>query len=125
MPIPQHDAQATTIGRYVYVFGGGQVSSYDHVLRYDPARGAVTQVGSLPTPASDVAVAALGATAYVVGGFTGVDPLDTIVAWTPSGPERAAAHLPAGLRYAATAVAGGRLVIAGGTVSGGVSDASD
>ena len=53
---------------YEYVFGGGEASSYDHILRYDPATGVVTRVGKLPTAGSDVAVAALDGTAYVVGG---------------------------------------------------------
>ena len=123
LPVPQHDAQAATLGAAVYVFGGGQVSSYDHILRYDPSTGAVSRAGTLPTPASDVAVAPVGETAYVVGGYTGTEPLDTIVAWSPGGSPQTIGHLPAGLRYAAVSAAGSRLIIAGGTVAGAPSDA--
>lgn len=123
LPLPQHDAQAAQLGPDVYVFGGGETSSFDHILRYDPASGAVTQAGTLPTPASDVAVAALGGTAYVVGGYDGVNWLDSILSWRPGLAPQPAARLPFGLRYAAVTAAGSRLIIAGGTLSTGVSDA--
>ena len=121
--VAQHDAQAAPIAPYVYVFGGGEFSSYDHILRYDPASGNVTAAGTLPSPASDVAVAAIGDTAYVVGGFDGVHSLDTILAWRPGTAPRIVGRLPAGLRYAAVAAITGRLIIAGGTLPTGVSDA--
>jgi N-acetylneuraminic acid mutarotase len=123
LPAPQHDAQAALLGGAVYVFGGGEQSSFNHILRYDPSSGAVADVATLPSAASDVAVATLGGTAYVVGGYDGVHPLDTILAWRPGAPPRVAGHLPLGLRYAAVAAIGGRLVIAGGTTAGGVSNA--
>jgi N-acetylneuraminic acid mutarotase len=115
LPNPQHDAQAATLGPDVYVFGGGQLSSYDHILRYDPSTGGSSQAGALPAPASDVAVVSIGNTAYIIGGYTGASWLDTIVAWTPGSGPRVVARLPAGLRYAAVAVAGNRIIIAGGT----------
>ncbi len=115
LPEAQHDAQAALLEGRVYVFGGGQVASYDHILSYDPASGSVTVVGSLPVPTSDAAVAVLAGTAYVVGGYDGQQALDTIVAWRPGGPARIVAHLPYGLRYPAVASSGGRLMIAGGS----------
>ncbi|HEY4826351.1 MAG TPA: hypothetical protein VIH85_06270 [Solirubrobacteraceae bacterium] len=114
LPGAQHDAQAALLGAQVYVFGGGEFTEYDHILRYDTATGQVTTAGRLPTPASDVAVAAIGDTAYVVGGYDGVHPLDTIVAWRSGETPHVVARLPAGLRYAAVAAAGRRLIIAGG-----------
>jgi N-acetylneuraminic acid mutarotase len=108
----------------VYVFGGGAVSSYDHILRYDPSSGNVSQVGTLPSRASDVAVAALGGTAYVVGGYDEVHALDTVVAWRPGAPARVVCHLPFGLRYAAVAAVGTRLIIAGGTTAAGALSSS-
>lgn len=122
LPIPQHDAQATQLGSSVYVFGGGQVSSYDHILSYEPGTSAVAQVGTLPSDASDVAVTSLGGSAYVVGGYDGTNALSTILGWRPGASPRIVAHLTEGLRYAALAPAGGRLIIAGGTTPSGVSD---
>lgn len=121
LPDAQHDAQAARLGRYVYVFGGGAFSTFDHILRYDPATGTVEQVGTLPRPASDVAVTELGGTAYIVGGFDGTNYLDTVVAWRPGRGAHIVGHLPTGLRYAAIASDGRDVIIAGGTVPDGVS----
>ncbi|HEX4036332.1 MAG TPA: hypothetical protein VHX66_17975 [Solirubrobacteraceae bacterium] len=117
LPVVQHDAQALALGGEIYVFGGGDVASYAHIVRYDPASGAVTSAGDLPRPQSDVGVAAIGSTAYVVGGYTGSAALDTIVAWRPGTRAHTVARLPYALRYAAVAAVGRRLLIAGGTES--------
>jgi len=117
LPEAQHDAQGALLDGHAYVFGGGQFSSYDHILTYDPATGSVSEVASLPTPTSDAAVAAVAGTAYVVGGYDGLQALDTIVAWRPGGRPQVVARLPYGLRYAAVAVSDGRLLIAGGSRS--------
>ena len=115
LPIPQHDAQGVLLGNEAYVFGGGQVSSYDHILRFDPPTSSVSQVGTLPRATSDAAVAGIGGTAYVVGGYDGAEALDTIVAWRPGSSARTVARLPLSLRYASVAAVAGQLVIAGGT----------
>jgi len=81
LPEAQHDAQGAEFDGATYVFGGGQFSSYDHILRYDPANGRVSVVGHLPQPASDVAVTSIGNTAYIVGGYNGERALDTILTW--------------------------------------------
>jgi N-acetylneuraminic acid mutarotase len=122
LPNAQHDAQAATLGADVYVFGGGQFSSYDHILGYDPSTGDTTVAGTLPSAASDVAVVSIGQTAYVVGGYDGTNWLDTIVAWRPGSQPHVVAHLPVGLRYAAVAVAGSKIIIAGGYEPSTVSD---
>ena len=36
LPEAQHDAEGVLLGGRAYVFGGGQVSSYEHILAYDP-----------------------------------------------------------------------------------------
>ena len=94
------------LGGQVYIFGGGDIASYAHILRFDPASGTVAVAGALPRPQSDVAVTTIGGTAYVVGGFDGVTPLDTIVAWRPGGASRIVGRLPFAVRYAAVAVGG-------------------
>jgi Kelch motif protein len=123
LPGPQHDAQAAALDGRVYVFGGGDTTELDHILRYDPNSGGVSQAGALPAPQSDVAVAASDGTAYVVGGFDGTNYLDTVVAWRPGSAPRVEAHLPVGLRYAAVAVAGGGLLVIGGSTPAAASDA--
>jgi YVTN family beta-propeller protein len=120
LPGAQHDAAAVALGGQVYVFGGGNgAAQLDHVLRVDPASGAVHDAGRLPVAASDVAAAAIGRTAYVVGGYTGTRWLNTIVAWRPGAAARVVGRLPTPLRYAAAATADGQLVVAGGSTPSG------
>ena len=80
-------------------------------------------VGALPRAQSDVAVAATGGTAYVVGGYDGTNWLDTILAWRPGSPVRVAGHLPVGLRYSAVSAVGGHILIIGGSTPDRASDA--
>jgi N-acetylneuraminic acid mutarotase len=115
LPLAQHDAQGALLGGKAYVFGGGQVSSYDHVLRLDPVTDSVSEVGVLPSRASDVAVTAARGDAYVIGGYTGERALDTILAWRPGQSAKLVARLPLSLRYAAAATIGGQVIIVGGS----------
>jgi len=123
LPLAQHDAQGADLGGQVYVFGGGSSTELDHIVGFDPARGAVSTVGALPRAQSDVAVTAAGGTAFVVGGYDGTNWLNTILAWRPGSPVRIAGHLPLGLRYAAASAVGGRILIIGGSKPDGASDA--
>jgi N-acetylneuraminic acid mutarotase len=123
LPNAQHDAEASLIGGRVYVFGGGQFSQYSHIIAFDPASNSVSTVGSLPSAESDVAVTGDGTHAYVVGGFDGTNSLDTVVSWQPGASPQIVAHLPVELRYASVAMAGGSLLIAGGSTPNG--EASD
>jgi N-acetylneuraminic acid mutarotase len=123
LPEAQHDAQGAELGGEIYVFGGGQFSSYDHIVRYEPGDGRVSVVGHLPLPASDVAVTAIGSTAYIVGGYDGQQALDTILAWRPGEDPRIVGRLPAGLRYAAVAATSSKVIIAGGSTATGASRA--
>jgi Kelch motif len=120
---PQHDAQGTALGGRAYVFGGGDLTQYDHILGVDSAGQTVRTVGRLPALASDVAVTEVGGTAYVVGGFNGAAALNTIVAWRPGAPAQVVGHLPVALRYAAVASAGGQVLIIGGSTPAGASRA--
>jgi N-acetylneuraminic acid mutarotase len=123
LPNAQHDAQAAMLGGNVYVFGGGQFTQYDHILAYDPTTGLVQTAGALPSAASDVAVSGDGSTGYVIGGFDGVNWLNTVLAFTPGSPPRVVARLPVALRYAAAAAVDGYVLVAGGSTSTGTSDA--
>jgi YVTN family beta-propeller protein len=120
LPSARHDTAAVAIGRFVYLFGGGNgVSQLDEIVRVDPVTGRATVVGHLPAASSDSSAAEVGGTAYIVGGYTGTSWLDTIVAWRPGSSARVVAHLPDALRYAAVGAAQGRIVIAGGSLENG------
>jgi N-acetylneuraminic acid mutarotase len=97
----------------VYLFGGGDLTSYRTVERLDPATGSVTTVATLPEPLSDVSAAVIGTTGYIVGGYTGASYSDQILSYAKA-HVRVAGHLPMGLRYTAVAAVGRSLVIAGG-----------
>ncbi|HLX18811.1 MAG TPA: hypothetical protein VKR23_01555 [Gaiellaceae bacterium] len=126
LPIGLHDTAAVTIGRFVYLFGGGTAvnTQSDQILRVPLAGGRVTVAGRLPAPSSDQSAVAIGDTAYVIGGYTGSRWLNTIVAWRPGSSPRIVAHLPTALRYAAVATAGGRIMIAGGSLPSGTASAA-
>ena len=120
LPSARHDTAAATIGRYAYVFGGGDgISQLDQIVRVDPVSGSASVVGKLPAASSDSSAATIGGTAYVVGGYTGTRWLDTIVAWRPGSSAKVVARLPFPVRYAAVASAEGHLVIAGGSLEDG------
>ncbi len=120
LPSARHDTAAAAIGRYAYVFGGGDgISQLDQIVRVDPATGGASVVGNLPAASSDLSAAVIAGTAYVVGGYTGTEWLNTIVAYRPGAPARVVARLPFAVRYAAVASVGGHLVIAGGSLQDG------
>jgi N-acetylneuraminic acid mutarotase len=121
LPVAVHDTAAVRLGNAVYLFGGGTNAGTqsDAIVRVSLSGAQATGVGRLPAPSSDQAAAAIGSTAYVVGGYTGSRWLSTIVAWRPGMRARVVAQLPHALRYAAVAAAGGRLVIAGGSLQDG------
>ena len=126
LPTALHDTAAVRLGNSVYLFGGGTGSNTqsDEILRIPEGGGSAVLVARLPAPSSDQSAAAIGGTAYVVGGYTGSAWLDTIVAWRPGSAPRVVAHLPYAVRYAAVAAAGGRLVIAGGSLENGSASAA-
>jgi YVTN family beta-propeller protein len=116
-----HDSAAARIGSGVYLFGGGTNAGTqsDRIVYIPLGGGATTVVGRLPAPSSDQSAAALGGSAYIVGGYTGARWLNTIVAWKPGFNARVVAHLPFSLRYAAVTAVGRTLVIAGGSLENG------
>ncbi len=126
LPTAVHDAAAVRLGGAVYLFGGGTNANTqsDRIVRVPLSGGAGTVIGRLPAPSSDQSAAAIGSTAYVVGGYTGTRWLDTIVAWRPGTSARVVARLPVPLRYAAVTAVAGRLVIAGGSLENGTASAA-
>ncbi|MGZ4333238.1 MAG: YVTN family beta-propeller repeat protein [Gaiellaceae bacterium] len=126
LPTSLHDTAAVTIGSAVYLFGGGTGASTqsDQIVRVAARGGAATVVAHLQAPSSDQSAAVVAGTAYVVGGYTGSQWLDTIVAWRPGGRPHIVAHLPEPLRYAAVAATRSTIVIAGGSRENGTASAT-
>ena len=120
LPNVFHDGAAVRIGSKVYEFGGGDgIRQLDQILGVDPITGAASRVGSLPAPSSDHAATVLAGQAYIVGGYTGRNWLNTIVTWRPGDSARVVARLPTPLRYAAVTAAQGKIIVAGGSLPNG------
>jgi len=121
VPVAFHDAAGAVLGNSVYVFGGGAASSSDAVQRFDLATRRGSVVGRLPKPLSDVAGVVAGGAVYLIGGYDGRSPQRRIYRTTDGRHFTVVAILPLGLRYPAVAAVGPRIVIAGGTTTGGAS----
>ena len=88
LPQPMGHMVAGVIGGSVYAMGGRsgtgtRLTDSAAVWRFDPATGAVAQVGSLPAPLSDSTLAVVGDTAYLIGGERGGTPLSQVVTVRP------------------------------------------
>ncbi len=122
---PLHDAAAATIGDRVLVFGGGAEASSDEVQALPAPGGSVSAgalasvVGRLPTPRSDLSAAAIGARAYLLGGYDGQVPLGSVLATADGGGFTEVATLPAPARYMAVAASGGKIYSFGGELANG------
>jgi outer membrane protein assembly factor BamB len=126
---PLHDAAAALIGGRDMVFGGGSPTTVATVQAFSgsPVSGAaagsngpsVHAIGSLPEPRSDAAVATIGTTAYLVGGYDGSRPDPSVLATTDGGSFRTVATLPVPVRYPAVAAVKGKIFVFGGQAISG------
>ncbi len=120
---PVHDAAGAVVGGQDVVFGGGASSSVDTVQAFPstPSVGTngssnavATVVGSLPTPRSDAAVATVGPTSYLVGGYNGTDADAAVLATNDGRTFRSVASLPVPVRYPAVTAFQGKIYVFGG-----------
>jgi outer membrane protein assembly factor BamB len=123
---PLHDAAATMLGNRVLVFGGGTETSTDTVQALAAPGGTVTpgttaeDIGTLPTVRSDLSAVTLGKFAYVLGGYDGTKPIDSVLATGDGSSFTQVAKLPVPARYLAVAALGGRIYAFGGLTAGGI-----
>jgi PQQ-like domain/Kelch motif len=127
---PLHDAAAAALGERVLVFGGGTEASTDAVQALPAPGGTVAPgasaeaVGRLPTVRSDLSATRVGSTAYVLGGYDGSEPIDSVLATRDGSTFTQVARLPQPARYMAVASLGGRIFAIGGeNASGAPTDA--
>ena len=78
---------AAVLDGSVYAMGGRSgvgttLTDSAAIWRFDPATGAVAQVGSLPAPLTDSTVAVVGSTAYLIGGERNATPVSQVVTVT-------------------------------------------
>jgi outer membrane protein assembly factor BamB len=122
---PLHDAAAAVLGNQVLVFGGGTETSTDAVQALPAPGGAVAPgttarpVGRLPTVRSDLSAVSIGDRAYVLGGYDGNNPVDSVLQTADGRSFTQIATLPAPGRYMAVATLGGRIFAFGGESAAG------
>jgi hypothetical protein len=119
LPQPTHDAAAAMLGRFVYLFGGGETLSTPSVVRVDQQTGATKEVPALGEPLSDLGAVAIGGRAYLAGGYTDAEFAQSILRYLPQGGEVRVARLPLGTRYAGVAAIGRTIYVAGGLTRAG------
>jgi len=121
---PLHDAAATLQDGQVLVFGGGAETSTDEVQALavtDSKVGAVAarSVGRLPTVRSDLSALTVGGRAFVLGGYDGETPLESVLATSDGAQFEEVAKLPVPARYMATVALGDKIYAFGGETGAG------
>lgn len=115
LAVAVHDASGAVLRGGAVVFGGGAGASVGAVQAW--RGGTATVVGHLRRGRSDSAAAAIGRTAYIVGGFDGT-ALDRTIEATADGVHvGTGGTLALGVRYPAVAAAAGAVWIVGGQLA--------
>jgi N-acetylneuraminic acid mutarotase len=118
---PAHDAAGAMIDGRPFLFGGGAQASIDAVQSVAPT-GQATIVGHLPQPRSDLGAVKIGATVYLIGGYTGSVATRDVLATTDGIHFRVAAQLATGVRYPAVSAIGNVIYVFGGEWANSASD---
>lgn len=129
---PTHDASGALLGNRYLIFGGGSTTSTPSVQSLPtsdlasqtssasgPPSLVATIVGNLPEPRSDSSALVLGGTAYVIAGYNGTAGDRSVLATTSGAAFRTVGELPVGVRYAAVAALGRRVLVFGGLATAG------
>lgn len=116
MSVDVHDVAGGLYAGAPAVYGGGNATEQSIVQQF--RGGAWRVVDHMPTTRSDLSVAMVGTTTYVLGGYDGTGVPTSVLAQSGSGGLKPAGHLVEGVRYAASAVVGTSIYLFGGEVSG-------
>jgi len=122
LPQPVHDAAGAVIGGRLLVFGGGAATVSDLVQTFDPRSRKASVLGHLPRPLADLQAVSDGTTVFLIGGYDGRRARPEILATSDGRSFHKVATLSEGLRYPATALVDGRIIVAGGETDSGPSD---
>ena len=116
-----HDAAGLLLGGRAFVLGGGTASSVPTVQALIPG-GQAAVTGALSQARSDSSGVSAGAVGYVVGGYDGTRWNPQVLATADGQHFRVAARLAVPVRYAASAIADGRIWVFGGQTAAGPTD---
>jgi hypothetical protein len=120
-----HDAAGTVIGSNSFVFGGGSPNTFSTVqsialpTRATSVSPTGTASGHLPQPRSDLAVATVSGTTYLIGGYDGATYLPSVLATTDGRHFSTAANLKVPVRYPAVVALGPSIYSFGGETATG------
>ena len=118
LPVAVHDAAAVVMHATLYVLGGGTAVPTAAVQAVSLDGQSAGSPPPLPTPIADAAGVRTPDGFVLSGGYTGSTYLNSVSVWTP-GRLTPRAHLPTGVRYAASAWYAGSLIVAGGLTPAG------
>jgi hypothetical protein len=110
---PVHDAGGVILGGVPLLFGGGNVAPVRIVQTAGPTSSKV--VGQLPLARADLAVVDLDGVAIVVGGGTPARLDPEILSTTDGTHFERLGSLQVGVRYPAVGIAGGTVIVVGGS----------
>lgn len=111
-----HDSAGALVGTQAYVYAGGAAHEVATIQVGVPG-GPSKQVGTLPQPRSDLAVAVVGSTVVVVGGYDGAHTLADVLVSQDGVHFRVLTQLPVPVRYPAVLVSGRSVLVYGGDVA--------
>jgi N-acetylneuraminic acid mutarotase len=116
LAVPVHDTAGAIGARQRLVVGGGSSSEQDVVQRW--SRGRWSVVGHLPQARSDLSAVVVAGRVVVLGGYQGSSPAVAGIVSSGDGVAwRRIGTLAVPVRYAATAVTGGKIWLFGGEVN--------
>lgn len=116
LSVDVHDVAGGQYAGAPAIYGGGNATEQSIVQQF--RGGAWRVVDHMPTTRSDLSVAVVGSTTYVLGGYDGTGVPTQVLAQSGGGRLGPAGHLAQGVRYAASAVVGTSIYLFGGEVSG-------
>ena len=123
----RYSAVSAVDGRLLVIGGSTPTVASDAIYSFDPATGAVKQIGRLRDPITHASAATLGSTVYLIGGRGDLLNAQTAAVWAinpETGAIKAAGRLPQALSDTGTLTVGDAIVVAGGLDgAGGTSSA--
>jgi len=118
LPVATDHSAAASIGRDIYVFGGGFERPTASVYRFTVGTAVWTRLADMPEPRAAGAAVELDGRIYVAGGFTtGRELLTTVWGYEPAtGRWQGLAPLPTARQHVAAAAIAHEICVAGGYV---------
>jgi hypothetical protein len=122
LAVPTHGAAAVLLGGRILVFGGADFAPDDLVQAFDPATGATTVIGHMPSDRADFVAALVGGSAILLAGFSGLSFVSDVWATRDGRSFSVLGKLAEDVRYPAVAAVGTTIYLFGGLVAGGEYD---